>query len=211
MLIGGGGHCKSVIDSVRSMNKYEDIVITDPVLAPGTDVLGCKVVGTDACLQQLKKDGFDSAFITIGSVRVGHIRDKLSEEIKNIGFSFPVIIDSSANVANTATIGEGTFIGKNVVINIGAKIGRHCIINTGAIIEHDCVVNDYTHISVGTILCGEVHVGSNCMIGAHSTNIQCLSIGDNCMVGAGATVINNSSGNCMLVGTPAMEKGRVIE
>ena len=171
VLIGGGGHCKSVIDSIRRMNSFGEIVITDPILSAGTQILGCKVAGTDDELERLRADGFDNAFITIGSVRINPVRNKLAEKISGLGYRFPSIIDPSAIVADSVKIGCGTFIGKNTVINAGSTIGSHCIINTGAIIEHDCFVDDYAHISIGCVLCGEVHIGKNCMLGSHSTVI----------------------------------------
>jgi len=198
VLIGGGGHCKSVLDAALKMNIFEEIVITDPEIKPGSQILGCSVVGDDSCLDQLLHDGFDCAFITVGSVRVNPLREKLANKAASLGFRFPVIQDPSAIVADSAIIGDGTFIGKNVVINAEANIGKHCIVNTGAIIEHECCIGDFSHISVGTILCGEVSVGNNCMIGAGSTVIQCLNIGNNVVIGANSTVLTDveDSMNC---------------
>lgn len=203
MLVGGGGHCKSVIDTAKRLDEFSEIVITDESIKSGTTILGCKVVGSDSCLEQLKADGFDFAFITVGSVRLNPIREVLAEKLKSLGFVFPTIVDPSAIIADSANIGEGTFVGKNAVINVGSHIGNHCIVNTGAVIEHDCFVDDYAHISIGTVLCGEVHIGKNCMIGSHSTVLQCLHVGENCVVGAGACVIRNSEDYQTLVGVPA--------
>ncbi len=203
VLIGGGGHCKSVLDAALRMNEYEEIVITDPIIEPGMQVLGCSVVGSDDFLIQLHQNGFDYAFITVGNVSIEPLREKLANKVESLGFKFPVIQDPSAIVADSAAIAEGTFIGKNVVINADANIGRHCIINTGAILEHECTVGDFVHVSVGAILCGEVEIGNNCMIGAGSTVIQCTKIGNHTIVGAGAVVNKNLPDQCKAAGVPA--------
>ena len=203
VLIGGGGHCKSVLDVALRMNLFEDIVITDPDVKPGTQILGCSVVGSDDRLEQLRQEGFDHAFITVGSVRVDPLREKLVHKVSSLGFMFPIIQDLSAIVADSAAVGEGTFIGKNVVINAEARIGRHCIINTGAIIEHECNISDFSHISVGTTLCGKVQIGRNCMIGSRSTVIQCVNVGNSCVVGAGTVVNKDLPDDCTAVGVPA--------
>ena len=117
--------------------------------------------------------------------------------------ALPIIQDLSAIVADSAAVGEGTFIGKNVVINAEARIGRHCIINTGAIIEHECNISDFSHISVGTTLCGKVQIGRNCMIGSRSTVIQCVNVGNSCVVGAGTVVNKDLPDDCTAVGVPA--------
>ena len=200
VLIGGGGHCKSVLDSILATNIFDEIVITDPVIPVGTEILGCKVVGTDEVLPELLESGFNQAFITVGNVGISPLRNKLAKTLNRLGFSFPVIIDPTACVSRSATINAGSFIGKNAVINSEAKIGSHCIINTGVIIEHECSVGDFSHVSVGAILCGNSHVGSECFIGACSTIIQGIAIGNRCIIGANSTVLTDIEDNMKVLG-----------
>ena len=207
VLIGGGGHCKSVLDVALRMNEFEEIVITDPDITPGSQILGCSVVGDDSYLDQLRRDGFEYAFITVGSVQINPLRERLANKATSLGFKFPIIQDPSAIVADSAIIEDGTFIGKNVVINAEANIGKHCIINTGAIIEHECSVGDFSHISVGTILCGEVSVGNSCMIGSGSTVIQCLNIGNSVVIGANSTVLTDVEDNMKCYGIVKKNRG----
>ena len=196
VLIGGGGHCKSVLDAAVRLHEYSKIVITDPDIEKGTIICDHKVVGDDDMLESLYDQGFKYAFITVGSIKNANVRIRLMKIAKKIGYIFPVIIDPSAVISTYVDIGEGTFVGKNAVLNAGSRIGSHCIINTGSIIEHDCVVNDFTHISVGAILCGGVSVGKKCFVGAGSVIIQSNSIDDNVIIGADSLVLNRvSEGN----------------
>ena len=82
-------------------------------------------------------------------------------------------------------------------MNANASVGKMCIINTGAIIEHDCEVEDFSHISVGSVLCGNVKVGAASFVGANATVIQGIHIGRNCTIGAGTTVRKNIKDNYM--------------
>ncbi|SCW81973.1 sugar O-acyltransferase, sialic acid O-acetyltransferase NeuD family [Lachnospiraceae bacterium C10] len=200
VLLGGGGHCKSVLDAALRMDIFDSIVITDPNMPVGSEVFGCKVVGTDDCLKQLRRDGFNLAFITVGSVKVSNVREHLVEKAKRHGFAFPIIKDPSAIVSDRVEIGEGTFVGKGVAINADTTVGAHCIINTGAIVEHECRIGDYSHISVGTVLCGAVNVGRNSLVGAGSTVIQCVSVGNNVTVGANSTVLSDVENNSTVYG-----------
>lgn len=195
VLIGGGGHCKSVLDAAFAMDKFDEIVITDASITPGSKILGCEVVGTDGLLKKLKSKGFDYAFITVGCIRSSSLRESLVSKAKKIGFIFPVIIDPSAIVSQSAKIGSGTFVGKKAVVNADCVIGEHCIINTGAIIEHECYVGDFCHISVGSILCGNVKVGCNSFVGAGSTIVQSVKIGNRSVIGANSTVLVNVRDN----------------
>lgn len=191
VLIGGGGHCKSVLDAALKSNEYAEIVITDPIIQTGTSILGCEVIGKDDRLPVLKSQGFLEAFITVGSIKGARLREKLVEIAHVHGFIFPVIIDPSASVSEYVQIGEGTFVGKNAVINADVHIGKHCIINTGTIIEHECMIGDFVHVAVGAILCGNVRVGAGSFIGAGSTIIQGISIGNESVIGVNSTVLTD--------------------
>lgn len=191
VLIGGGGHCISILDSIISSKEYDKIVIVDSKIQINSRILGCPVVGDDTALPVLKNSGFDYAFISVGSIKSTVIRRNLCQLACSLGFEFPVICDPSATVSDYSDLGKGSFIGKNVVINAKSKIGEHCIINTGSVIEHECSVGNFSHISVGSILCGNCTVGHDSFIGAGSTVIQGINIGNNVVIGAGSTVINN--------------------
>lgn len=199
LLIGGGGHCKSVLDSVLSLGVYSEVGIVDN---NNKEMFGVPVVGTDADLLELKKKGWSNAFVTVGSIGDTLLRRRLYRMISDIGFDIPVIMDTTAAIARDVYLGEGTFIGKNAVINTGAEIGACCIINSGAIIEHDCSVGSFSHISSGTVLCGEVEVGDDSHIGAGSTVRQQIVIGFSAIVGAGSVVVKNIPNAVMAYGNP---------
>lgn len=203
VLIGGGGHCRSVLDSIISMNKYSEILITDHSLPAGSTVMGCKVAGTDDILVDLFNDDIKDAVITIGNTGDPAKRRKVFNIAKQIGFRFPIIIDPSAVVSKEAHIEEGVFVGKKAVINAGASVGAMSIINTGSIVEHDCSIGSFVHVAVGAVVCGECRIGNDSFIGSNSTVIQCRKIGERSAIGAGAVVISDIGDNCTAVGVPA--------
>ncbi|WP_026527201.1 acetyltransferase [Butyrivibrio sp. VCD2006] len=203
VMLGGGGHCKSVIDAALRSKKFGKIYITDVNLKPGDNIFGCEVAGTDDVLPKLLADGVKNAFITVGFVKPSGLRSKLFFMAKDIGFSFPNIIDPSAVVSEHATLGTGIFVGKNAVINAGARIGDNVIINTGAIVDHDSVVGDFAHIAVGTKVCGEAKIGANALIGAGATVLQGVKIGNDAIIGAGSVALKDIGASCTAVGAPA--------
>lgn len=202
VLIGGGGHCHSVIDVVHRLNLFDEVVITDCLIPTETCIMGCKVVGTDDKLLELRSKGFLYAFITVGSIESTLLRRKLEKKAKELDFIFPTIIDPSAVIAHSATILEGGFVGKQAVVNSNTELGKHCIVNTGAIIEHDCKVGDFSHISSCATLCGQVNVGSDTHIGAGSVVRQEISIGHNCIIGVGSAVVKDIPDNAKAYGNP---------
>lgn len=199
LLIGGGGHCHSVLDSVLSSRTYEEIGIIDN---NNSTYLGIPVIGTDDDIPTLIKNGWTDAFISVGSVGDTRIRRRLYEMVKHFGLSLSTIIDPSAAVGNGVVIQEGVFVGKRVVINAGCCIGTCSIINTGSIVEHDCRIGDFSHISPGTTLCGQVKVGHDSHVGAGSVVKQLVEIGDNVLIGAGSAVIKDIPDNAKAYGNP---------
>lgn len=198
-MIGGGGHCKSVLDSVLSLGIYKDIGI----ISKEKDArLGIPVVGSDEDLVSMFNHGWTDAFIAVGSVGNTTIRRRLYELIKGIGFTIPSIVDNTAAIAKGSQIGEGSFIGKKAVINTEAILGCCSIINTGAIVEHECNVGDFSHISPGAVLCGQVRIGHDTHIGAGAVVRQLISVGNNVLIGAGSVVLKDISDGVTAFGNP---------
>lgn len=205
ILLGGGGHCESVIDTIIDSKLYEIVGIIDLKESVGQYVNNVKIIGSDENLIEFKQQGIENAFITVGSVGSPKIRINLYELANKLDFKMPVIIDKSAVISKTSIIGEGTYIGKGAIINTNAVIGSNCIINTGSIIEHDCNVSDFVHISPGATLCGGVKVCKNTHIGANATIIQYKNIGENVIIGAGSVVTKDIKSNLKAYGNPCKE------
>lgn len=199
IIVGYGGHAKSIIDSIKWADIYNIIGYTD-LEDKNMDI---PYLGNDDCLQQLYDEGIHNIAFGLGYMGEFDIRESLYEKVKAIGFQLPVITDPTSTIAIDAEIGEGSFIGKHAVINAASRIGKLCIINTGAIIEHENIIGDYTHVAVGTVICGNVHIGNRCLLGANSTIIQGVTIQDNSIIGAGSVVLSDVRENETVVGIPA--------
>ncbi|MBI9094591.1 MAG: acetyltransferase [Sphaerochaeta sp.] len=202
LLLGAGGHCKSIIDTLSSSNEYSEIGIIEKEGTSTQTVLGIPVIGFDDDLQELYGRGFTHAFVSLGSIGDTGARRRLSSLLSSIGYSVPNIIDKSAHVSADCELGKGIFIGKNVVVNAGVTIGDYSIINTSATIEHDCKIGQFVHISTGTVLCGSVTIGNDSHIGANSVIRQQLEIGSNVMIGIGSVSLQNIPDQSTAYGNP---------
>ena len=207
LLIGGGGHCHSVLDSLSSSGHFEKIGIVAKDAAnykelKDNQLVADYLVGVDADLPRLFSCGWNAAFVTLGSIGNPIGRKKIYELLRRIGFQIPSIIDETAVVSNRATIGSGVYIGKKAVINVNSIIGDCAIINTGAIVEHDCVIREFVHVSPGAIICGQVSIGENSHVGAGSTVRQGIKIGENVLIGAGSVAVKDIPDNVMAYGNP---------
>ncbi len=205
LLVGGGGHCKSILDSLLSLNEYEEIGIVDKKECFGKQCLGVTIVGSDDDLRDLFLAGYTHAFISIGSIGDSGVRIRLYQLLKEIGFIIPNIIDPTAIVSKYVFMGEGVFVGKKAVVNATSIIGKCVIINSSVTIEHDCEIMDFAHVATGAVLCGGVKVFENTHIGANSTIKQGVTIGPKTLIGMGSVVLNNIRGGIVAYGIPCKE------
>lgn len=187
LLIGGGGHCKSVIDVIELENRFNIFGIVDKKELIGKKVLGYEIVGSDEDLVELFTK-CKNAFITVGQIESSQLREKLFNRLKKIGFTFPVIISPLSYISKHSKIDEGTVIMHGVIVNADVKIGKNCIINSKALIEHDTIIESFCHISTGAIINGGVKVGENSFIGSNATTKQYIKIESNSFIKAGSIV-----------------------
>lgn len=206
VFVGGGGHCKAVIDVATSVGR-PILGIIDNNLAIGSSVAGIPVIGSDNDLKHIIEYVNSIEFIiTVGQISNSLVRTRLAENIALLGGSFASpLIAATAHIALGAEIGCGSVVMHNTVVNTFAKIGENSIINTGAIVEHDCIVGDFVHISTGAIINGACSIGNNTFIGSHATVVNGKNIANDVVVGAGATVTCDITQPGTYCGTPAKQ------
>jgi hypothetical protein len=113
VLVGYGGHAKSVADSIERGGKYKIVGYSDIEQRESP----YSYLGEDAVLAEYHRKGVKYAAICVGYMGKSNLREKIYTQIKSMGFEFPIITDPTALVSETAKVDEGTFIGKQAVIN----------------------------------------------------------------------------------------------
>lgn len=194
-LYGASGHCKVVIDILKSNQEVVTAILDDN---PKTEVL------LDVSVIPSGEFVFDKGSKLIVSIGDNAIRKKI---VQRLGVRFHLAIHPQSIISAFSSIGEGTIVAAGAIINTDAIIGKHCIINTAAIVEHDCVIEDYVHLSPNVALAGDVKVGEGTHIGIGATVIQGIKIGKWATIGAGAVIIKDVPDYAVVVGNP----GRIIK
>lgn len=204
ILVGGGGHCKSIIEIAECLN-YNIIGILEQPSELGKNILGHhKVIGVD---DDMAKYSDKALFIvSVGNIKSASLRKKLHEKIKIAEGKLATIVAPTAHVSKHAIIGAGTAIMNFAMINADVTIGTGCIINTYCNIEHDVTLGDFCHISTGAMVNGNCIIGNDVFIGSNATISNGITICDNCVIGAGAVVIKNITKPGLYVGNPAILK-----
>ncbi len=205
VVIGGGGHAKSVIAILKKINDYKLLGYTD--ITDKGILLGLNYLGVDEVLEKLLREHLHcAAAIGIGIIHQSRKREEIVNYLEGLGFELPALISPHAIVNEGVNIGKGTVVMDGVVINSGSHIGEGAIINTNSTVEHDCQIGDYVHIASGATLGGDVRVGNYTIIGTGVSVIQSITISENCVIGAGAAVVKDCVKEGTYIGVPARIK-----
>jgi len=187
LLIGGGGHCKSVIDVIEAEGRFQIAGIVDKPSLLGESVSGYKVIGSDEDLSELAKT-YSYALVTVGQIKTASVRIGLFKKLKSLGFVLPSVVSPRAYVSRTASIEEGTVIMHDVLLNTYVKVGCNCIINTKALVEHNTNIGNHCHVSTGVILNGNVVVESETFVGSGTVTREGVAISKGGFIKAGSLV-----------------------
>jgi len=185
LLLGAGGHCKSIIDVIEQEGRFEIVGIIDNELEVGSSILDYKIIGNDDDLANLRKE-YKYALIAVGQIKSAVVRKKLFKRLKVLNYTLPVVVSPLAYVSKYTKIDEGTVVMHHALINTDANVGKNCIINTKALIEHDVVVEDHCHISTGAIVNGGVVVKKETFYGSNATSKEYIDV--NGFIKAGSVV-----------------------
>lgn len=203
ILVGGGGHCKSVIDVAESVG-CPILGILDLPENVGRSILGYPVLGTDDDIPLfIDKSDF---IVTVGFIKDPFLRLRIHDKIRLTGGHLATLIASTAYVSKHAQIGPGTVVMHHAFVNAGARIGSGCIINTFVNVEHDALIGDNCHISTGAMVNGDCIVGECSFLGSQSVMVNSTSIISGCIIGAGSVVCKNVLEKGIYSGNPAILK-----
>ena len=183
VLIGGGGHCISVIDVIENENKFSILGILDSNCKEN-NLLGYNRLGGDNLIPELVNEN-TYFLITVGQIKSYSIRKNISKILIENNAKLATVISSLAYVSKHTQIGEGTIIMNHAVVNAKSRIGKNCIINTKANIEHGVSIGEFCHISTCAVVNGDSVIGSGTFIGSNATISNGISIKENSIISAG--------------------------
>jgi len=185
ILVGGGGHCESVIDVIEQQGKYSVKGVLDKTKKVGEKVLSYDVIGHDDDIESLVSPT-TFFLLTVGQIKSASVRRKLSEKLNLFNAKLATVISPRAYVSVHSTISAGTVIMHDVIVNAGARVGEHCILNTKSIIEHGARVGSFCHISTGAIINGDCVLHSDSFVGSNATLSHSVELPKESVIAAGS-------------------------
>ena len=164
MIVGAGGWGREAVWTLERINAREEtwnilgFADDDPEKASGS-VEGYPLLGN---VEKTSRDYPGAAvYIAIGD---NAVRESIYRRMR--GHDFPVIVDPSADVAPTAELRHGVFIGPQAVVSVGAELGKFAIVCARAGVGHDTKMGDFAMLRPGATLLGHMSVGARAYIAA---------------------------------------------
>lgn len=198
VLVGGGGLALMVIDAIKASCYYNILGIVDDCAKKGDLVCGYEVMGNiKDTLTELYTKGLRLVINCIGGMASSiedplfTARQRVAEDLKNMGFLLPNVIHPKAILEPTCKLGEGNVILAGANIGSKAVVGDNCYINTNTMVSHECVLGNGVRIAPGAILAGRITVGDNTLVGMGSTVYMDVKIGKNVIIYNGVNVFSN--------------------
>lgn len=200
IIVGDGGHGRSVLDCVLSTREYDEIafLVNYEIQEERKIPDFCYYEESKVSLEKLKND-YGNAVVALGD---NSIRLEKMERLREIGFNLVSLVHGSAVVSQMSSIGEGTVILANASINAGTVIGCGCIINTKVNVDHDSIIEDGVHLSPGVSMGGYVHIGEKSWLGVGCSVRDRIVIGKDTVIGMGSVVTKNISDGVLAYGVP---------
>jgi sugar O-acyltransferase (sialic acid O-acetyltransferase NeuD family) len=115
-------------------------------------------------------------------------RLKIFEEIKRRRLALLTYVHSSAMVMFEATLGEGSIICPNTIINAGAKLGDNVAVNVFCSVGHGASIGNHSVLSPYCALSGDSKLGECGFMGTRGTLFPRVEMGDGCIVDAHSAV-----------------------
>lgn len=115
------------------------------------------------------------------------------------------LVDPTAFVSRSATLGRGCVIYPGCFVGLQARLGDLVFLLAGSVLNHDVVVEDRVIVTSGVSLAGGVQVGEGSYLGQSCTVREKLRLGKGCLVGMGAVVVGDVRPGTVVAGNPARE------
>jgi sugar O-acyltransferase (sialic acid O-acetyltransferase NeuD family) len=203
LIVGSSGHARVIVDIIERAGTHTIVGLLDDSKPKGVIELGYSVLGAVADLPEIVRQHQPAGFLV--AIGDNWNRAIVAAKIQQLAPALQALtaVHPSAQVARTATLGEGSAIMAGAVINSNASIGRFCIVNTRASVDHDCSLEEFSSIGPGATLAGNVRVGAGSAICLQACVAEKVCIGSHTVVGAGSVVLSDLPAEVLAYGTPA--------
>ncbi len=189
LIAGGGGFGLEMYGYISA-----DLAIAEPAEPTEPTILGilndspdCEVLRKIpratylGSIQDYQPQTGDAVTIALGSAAA---RRKIAELLRGRGAHWLTYVHRTAWVADTATIGEGSIICPNSIVNASAHIEENVAVNVFCSVGHGARIGAHSVLSPYCSLSGDSVLGEGGFMGTRATLFPKVVLGSNSVVDA---------------------------
>jgi len=206
LLIGGGDFAKKIIHLIHSIGNYNILGYTD--VEDNGNIFSIPYLGDDKQFWS-KNKSLPTKNIVIclaGNLSLREVKQRIIENYKKLGCSFPSLISPNSFVHDSAKIGQGVILFDLAYIDFSSVINDYSVVNIKATVCHNAKIGKNVLISPHAVITGGVFIGDNTIIGTNSTVNPYIKVAENIIIGSNALVTKNLTKQGVYTGTPAIIK-----
>ena len=202
-LYGASGFGKEVYDIALRINKkdsrWDEIFFVDDNPNIDNAYNNSRLFSMDNMLEE-----FDHSTIEI-IISIGEpvIRKKLYNRIKSNKIKLATLVDPSALISVTASMGEGVIVAPFSNITCSTVLGCNVVINAHTTVGHDITIGDHTVVSTNVTIGGNSVIGKESFVGLGAQTKENLSVGSEVIIGMGSIVFKDIPDKMIAMGNPA--------
>ncbi|MCH2072673.1 acetyltransferase [Acinetobacter pittii] len=150
LILGAGGHGKSVAESAYLSGKWNNIVFADDAWPEKTEFYGYPIVSNIKRLSEVPLN-VSAAIPAVGN---NLVRQQWFQLLQDTGIPLTTVIHPSAIISSSARLGRGVTIMAGCIIGVETYVADGVIMNMGTAIDHDVTIGQFAHLSVGVKVTG---------------------------------------------------------
>ena len=189
LVIGAGGHGRSVAEAAELTDLFTTVGFLDDSLPIGATVLNVPVLGSVATIAD-HYQVCDQVIVAIGN---NAVRENLTHQLTKAGVELATVVHPRAFLSPSSTLGAGTAVMAGAIVGTEVGLGRGTIINCGAVVDHHATVEDFGHLGVNACMAGGTVLGHGAWMQAGSALGYGVKIPAGICLAPGEAVDLNSS------------------
>lgn len=145
IIVGAGGYGRVIAEIAERMGRYSEVNFLDDNSADK------RVIGKCNQYADFITDKTEF-YVAFGA---NEFRLQWINRLLENGGKVATIVDRTAYISPTATLGVGVAVLPNAVVNTNCVLNKGVIVNCSAVIDHDCIIGEGTHICLNTVIKAE--------------------------------------------------------
>lgn len=131
------------------------------------------------------------------------IRKAIYDQLKEEGFRLGTLVDPTAIVSPTASLGEGVIVTPFSTISSNVQIGDNVLIQSYIRVGHDIIVGRHSVLSSNSCIGGKTAIGEASFVGMGAVIQEERILGEHVVLGMGAVLFSDLPDHVIAVGNPA--------